>query len=269
MAEHSGSNRSQSKAFPATDAASEWAHFVERLTLCLLLTLMVVLACMGNSAAEEPDGAAANTTVIYSFSPNHALDGVYPSDNLVRDHAGNLYGTTRFGGAMNAGTVFKLDAAGKQSVVYSFCPSWGCADGKSPAGLTQDEAGNLYGVTFQGGTHGAGTVFRIDAAGRHKVLHNFCTQVSCGDGKAPAELNWKGGKLYGVTSLGGSLGAGVAFEMSADGEETVLVSCVPSARCTNPNLVREDVRDAEGNVYGATSIGGVYGYGAVYRRANL
>jgi uncharacterized repeat protein (TIGR03803 family) len=78
---------------------------------------------------------------------------------VIRDTAGNLYGTTIGGGASGHGTIFKLDASGKETVLYSFA---GGTDAAAPdADLLRDAAGNLYGTTIAGGASGAGTVFKL------------------------------------------------------------------------------------------------------------
>ena len=72
-----------------------------------------------------------------------------PTEGVIRDSAGNLYGTTNGGGASNAGVVFKMDTSGNETVLYSFT---GGADGGNPlAGVIRDSAGNLYGTTNGGG----------------------------------------------------------------------------------------------------------------------
>lgn len=77
---------------------------------------------------------------------------------MLRDTAGNLYGTTANGGAYDLGTVFKLDAKARETVLHSFTG----ADGAYPyPGLVGDAAGNLYGVTNAGGSYGAGVVFKL------------------------------------------------------------------------------------------------------------
>src|SRR5208337_1666736 len=91
-------------------------------------------------------------------------DGCSPMAGLVRDSAGNLYGTTAGGGAGTCasgyGVVFELSATGTETVLYTFT---GGADGGTPEGtLFRDRSGNLYGTTWQGGTANAGTVFDID-----------------------------------------------------------------------------------------------------------
>jgi uncharacterized repeat protein (TIGR03803 family) len=85
---------------------------------------------------------------------------------VIRDSAGNLYGTTEYGGAapFNAGSgvVYKLDTSGQETVLYSFT---GGADGGTPtAGVIRDSAGNLYGTTSVGGKAHGGVVFVIKGA---------------------------------------------------------------------------------------------------------
>ena len=112
--------------------------------------------------------------VLYTFcSQSNCADGQRPANGpLVRDETGNLYGTTYFGGTSTncdgagCGVVFKLDAAGNETVLHSFT---GGRDGADPwAGLTVDSAGNLYGTTVFGGDlsceptyGGCGVVFKI------------------------------------------------------------------------------------------------------------
>jgi uncharacterized repeat protein (TIGR03803 family) len=103
-----------------------------------------------------PRAQAQTFTVLYSFSGG--TDGAYPQAGLVRDKAGNLYGTTSFGGSAY-GTVFKVDTTGKETVLHSFTNSAVAAE--PYAGLVIDKAGNLYGTTYTGGSSGYGTVFKL------------------------------------------------------------------------------------------------------------
>ena len=110
----------------------------------LLLTLLFVAS-----------SAAQTFKVFHSFS---FTDGSSPNGDLLRDSAGNLYGTAQFGGSSNRGVVFKLDAKGNETVLYTFT---GQADGGIPIGrVIRDSAGNLYGITSLGGdpTCSCGTV---------------------------------------------------------------------------------------------------------------
>jgi uncharacterized repeat protein (TIGR03803 family) len=105
-------------------------------------------------------------TTLYSF-PGKSGDGRSPEAGLVRDSAGNLYGTTNIGGngsqCINegCGVVFKLSATGVETVIHRFSET--AKDGCSPtAALIRGPAGNLYGVTpFCGGPSGVGSMFKI------------------------------------------------------------------------------------------------------------
>ncbi|HEY6292398.1 MAG TPA: choice-of-anchor tandem repeat GloVer-containing protein [Terriglobia bacterium] len=92
----------------------------------------------------SPTGAE---TVLYSFTGG--TDGAFPSGGLVRDTAGNLYGTTAGGGAHNFGTIFTLTTSGVETVLCSFTGERGGAGPEG--GLLRNSAGTLYGTTFEGG----------------------------------------------------------------------------------------------------------------------
>ena len=94
--------------------------------------------------------------MLYSFTGG--ADGGRPYGGVIRDSAGNLYGTTYSGGAFGDGAVYKVDSSGNQTVLYSFKGS----DGANPlAGVIRDAAGNLYGTTSSGGARNAGVVFKL------------------------------------------------------------------------------------------------------------
>jgi uncharacterized repeat protein (TIGR03803 family) len=150
---------------------------------------------------------AGQETVLYAFTGGS--DGGGPWSGVIRDAAGNLYGTTESGGLAGAGVVYKVDAAANYTVLYSFVP----ANGGGPrAGVIRDAAGNLYGTTESGGTANAGVVYEINAAGTFTVLYTFTGGT---DGQWP-EAGLKrspGGDLFGTTLSGGSYGQGVVFEI--------------------------------------------------------
>jgi uncharacterized repeat protein (TIGR03803 family) len=194
---------------------------------------------------------------LHSFNE---VNGIQPMAGLLRDKEGNLYGTTVLGGdtkcfQYGCGTVFKLDPTGKETVLHKFS---GSRDGEMPeALLVEDSAGNLYGTTYLGGSvHNAGTVFKVDDKGTETVLHRFCSQTNCADGRFPYSgviIN-KAGKLFGVTTSGGSIGAGEVFELDTTGKETVLYSFNGGSDGSGPSSVL--VADAAGNLYGTTQEGG-------------
>src|SRR5271157_5652562 len=218
--------------------------------------------------------ATGNETVLYSFT-GAGGDGASPTGLLVRDAQGNLYGTTVFGGASGKGTVFKVDATGNETVLYSFTGAGG--DGANPeAGVVQDAQGNLYGTTAYGGAgncsngsfYGCGAVFKVDTTGNETVLYSFTG--TGGDGAEPAGLVRDGqGNRYGTTSAGGDLacrapaGCGTVFKVDTTGNETVLSSFTGTGGGgAEPAGL---VRDAQGNLYGTTVFGGAYGNGTVFK----
>jgi uncharacterized repeat protein (TIGR03803 family) len=113
-----------------------------------------------------PEG---NETVLYSFcEQTDCTDGREPTDGVVFDHNGNLYGTTYAGRTYDdckgfgCGVVFKLTPKGKETVLYSFCAQNNCADGVGTrTRVLFDQKGNLYGTTIDGGVYGSGVVFKL------------------------------------------------------------------------------------------------------------
>jgi uncharacterized repeat protein (TIGR03803 family) len=162
-----------------------------------------------------------------------------------------------------------MTTAGEQTL-YRFCPQSGCADGANPkAGVIVDAAGNLYGTTYRGGSHGFGTVFKLapTAAGwTETVLYNFCEQTGCVDGYHPnAGVIMDGaGNLYGTAEGGGkplSGGqAGVVFKLAPTGggwTQTVLYSFCSTIFCHDGDTPRGGlIMDGGGNLYGTTIYGG-------------
>src|SRR5258708_7151073 len=129
---------------------------------CTLSTLFL-LSLLGSQPAQSQ-----TLTVLYSFH-SCCTDGFFPSAGVALDSAGNLYGTTLDGGPSKWGTVFKLTAPRKETILYSFS---GGTDGKSPSGgVTRDASDNLYGVTSSGGAHGYGAVFKVGTSGKEAVLY--------------------------------------------------------------------------------------------------
>lgn len=105
---------------------------------------------------------AGTETVLHSFGLAGG-DGYLPIAGLVSDGSGNFYGTTLYGGANRAGTIFKVDSAGNESILYSFCSQPSCTDGSSTGfgTLIRDGSGNLYGVAGGGGQFQSGVLFKI------------------------------------------------------------------------------------------------------------
>jgi uncharacterized repeat protein (TIGR03803 family) len=210
--------------------------------------------------------AAGSEKVIHAFgSPP---DGTYPSAGLVRDSSGNLYGTTSYGGSgscnngnQGCGTVFKIDASGKETILYSFM---GGNDGSYPNWLIGDATGNLFGLASNG-QNTTQDIFKIDATGNFSVLYAgaLAPQIT-------TIIRGPAGSFYG-TAWGGNFnsscspnGCGVVFQLSPDGSggwtENVLHSFDGADGWEPNNLVLK-----VGALYGTTFFGGASDLGTVFK----
>lgn len=213
--------------------------------------------------------AKSRQTALYVFQGGS--DGASPQAGLITDKAGNLYGTTYYGGGTGCygdgcGTVFKLAPDGTETVLYTF---QGGNDGEFPqAGLVQDKAGNLYGTTSEGGgtgceyNLGCGTVFKLAPDGTETVYYTFGGGSDGGDPQAGLIMD-KTGNLYGTTNEGGGtgcdlgLGCGTVFKVAPGGTETVLHAFCAQQNCTDgANPEAGLIADKAGDLIGTTSLGG-------------
>lgn len=205
-----------------------------------------------------PHAHAWSFKVLHTFTGT-ANDGATPGyGNLIADRAGNLYGTTTYGGVYDDGTVFKLAPDGTLTVVHSFSYTCDSSDGGAwpYGGVIRDRAGNLYGTTWSGCYNSFGTVFKLAPDGTETTLHAF----SGADGRWPyASLAKDGvGNLYGTASEGGTGncwdwedGCGTAFKLAPDGSFTKLHDFSEDDGEAIP--LGSLVTDKRGNLYGTTN----------------
>jgi len=205
-------------------------------------------------------GGGWTEKILHDFD---GVDGYYPQAGVIMDASGNLYGTTFAGGAHGVGTVYELLLTGgrwTEKVLHSFQDNG--KDGYQPyAGLTFDPAGNLYGTTYFGGTHGYGTVFELSpktGGWTETILYSFK-----GDGKDGYDVYSgvvfdKSGNLYGTTLWGGTYDYGTVYQLTrkAGGgwSEKVLHSFNDNGIDGYMSYAGLII-DASGNLYG-TTIGG-------------
>jgi uncharacterized repeat protein (TIGR03803 family) len=216
-------------------------------------------------------------TVLYSFcSESGCKDGANPIAGLIMDDKGNLYGTTFYGGAFSAGTIFKVDpATGIEAVLYNFT---GGSDGAGPVGpLIMDSAGNLYGTALHGGLIssvcasndyvGCGTVFELAASGKQTVLYGFCSQTNCTDGANPntSLIKDSKGNFYSTTFYGGASGVGTVFVVNKKTLKETVIHSFTGSTSDGANPHGSLIRDASGNLFGTTMYGGTYGAGTVFQ----
>jgi uncharacterized repeat protein (TIGR03803 family) len=202
--------------------------------------------------------SAGTLTTLHSFGGS---DGAIPFGGLVQGSDGNFYGTTAYGGASGNGNVFRISPSGSYYSLYSFSGP----DGEYPyASLIQGNDDNFYGTTYEGGASSNGTVFRISSAGSLTSLWSFS---GCTDGANPegALLQGSDGNLYGTAS-GSGLGPspyGTVFRLGLSGNFTNLWAFTYGVDGAFPYSTLVQGNDYA--LYGASSEGGQYGYGTVFR----
>jgi uncharacterized repeat protein (TIGR03803 family) len=213
--------------------------------------------------------AASATKLIYSFGGS--ADGEYTDTELVRDSAGNLYGTSVQGGIFGGGTVFQVTPSGVHTVLYDFT---GAADGGEPyKGVTLDAQGNLYGTAVTGGggscEGGCGVVFKLTNAGgtwTQTVIHTFRGADGSGPG-SPVAID-KNGDVYGTTPTGGANGAGVVYQLRQDATGTWKFRVIHTFTGGDDGAGGSASRfliDAAGNLFGVCTVGGANGFGTVFK----
>lgn len=206
---------------------------------------------------------SGNETVLYSFSGTP--DGEDPYAGLVADSAGNLYGSTLYGGTNGGfGTLFRLGGTGKLTLLHSFASN---PDGADPYGtLVGDQEGNGYGTTRFGGAKGGyGTVFRLNQKGKLTLIHSFSGTPDGEDPEAGLIIDAVD-NLYGTTVYGGNAGGyGTVFKVNhSTGALTFLHSFAGTPDGENPYAGL--AVDSLGNGYGTTKYGGTNGgYGTVFK----
>jgi uncharacterized repeat protein (TIGR03803 family) len=214
--------------------------------------------------------------VIYTFTGN-GPDGLNPEGTLLYDEGKTplIKGTTILGGKWGQGTVFSLNASGKETVLYSFGSNPN-GDGIGPIGeLVQDKAQNIYGTTEYGGdpSCNCGTVWKLDKSGEETILHAF---TEGRDGGLPygGVIIDKAGNLYGTTFLGGDTacpeggtsGCGIVFRIDTNGKETVLYRFRGSKNGGFDGAQPYGALvESDGWLYGTTSTGGHFNEGTIFK----
>jgi uncharacterized repeat protein (TIGR03803 family) len=254
-----------------------------------ILGAVLLAVILGSSALTPGAWAQSHYQSLHTFKPG--TNGLVPDSALVMDQAGNLYGTTvNGGGSLNCGnegcgTVFELTPGANGKWTEKLLHRFDSNDGQWPqASLIFDQAGNLYGTTYGGGAHGAGTVFQLtpksDGTWTESILHAFCSsfiQNRCADGLVALDSVTfdQAGNLYGTTAGGGSNSWGTVFKLTPNSDgtwtESVLYNFCSQEGCRDG---RDPGRggvtfDQAGNLYGTTEIGGnmqcQLGCGVVFR----
>ena len=216
---------------------------------------------------KTADGYASTPTTVVSFT---GADGANPQGSLDRDPAGNLFGTTQFGGASGQGTVFEIvkTAQGYASTPTTLVSFMG-ADGANPTGslIAVGFSGALFGTTSAGGTSDQGTVFEIvkTAQGYASTPTTLVSFIGAnGTGPRGSLIADAAQNLFGTTQFGGASGKGTVFEIIPTGHGLDFHTLVNFTGADGANPTGSLIVDAAGNLFGTTVGGGVDGQGTVF-----
>jgi uncharacterized repeat protein (TIGR03803 family) len=244
----------------------------------------------GNGVVFElaNSGGKLSYSRLRNFCTGTCKDGAGLEFPLIRDVAGNLYGTTAQGGSTGGGIAFELIPGANRwrlQVLHTFCTSGSdtCKEGASPsaglayqgaaAGLPYDGQSPLYGTTAEGGTLNGGTVFVLslkDGKRHAKALYSFCSQIGCAEGSVPLGglILDSAGNIFGVANLGGTQGEGAVFELSPTGTKYtygVIYSFCSLQTCTDGIRPGAGLAlDPLGNLYGTTTRSGTHDEGTLF-----
>lgn len=205
-------------------------------------------------------------TVVHAFGSYE--DSNTPTGGVIQGADGDFYGVSA-ATSSHGGTIFRMTPAGGVTTLHTFDRSFGTnVGGASPIGeLVSDGQGTFYGVTYEGGQYGQGTVFKITAAGTFTTLVNFTgSNTGAGRGTNPsaALLLGEDGNLYGTTAYGGANNRGTVFGVTPSGTHTVLVDFDNVTRKGQTPLARLE-QGGDASLYGTTYQGGANFQGTVFK----
>jgi len=191
-------------------------------------------------------------------------DGGYPFGALMQATNGILYGMTGIGGSNDAGVIFSFDP---ESGTYTKLKDFDGPDGASPGGgsLIQASDGKLYGMTSSGGNSGAGVIFSFDiSSSTYTKLKDFDFAT---DGGYPngGLVQASDGKLYAVTSSGGSSTfGGVIFSFDISSSTYTKLKDFFDVDTDGFEPLGSLIEASDGKLYGMTAYGGSSGNGTIF-----
>lgn len=208
-----------------------------------------------------PSSGGWTFSIIHNFQ-NNGIDGAQPQYGVIFDPAGNLYGTTLYGGPplQDAGVVFELTPSGgtwAENILYSFFSNPRGYPAEATT-LIMDQSGNLYGSTAAGGAQSAGTVFELTPSEGGWIFSTLYTFTAC---TAQPMVMDTAGNFYGSCTDGGLYDVGWVFELANSGGSWMVTDLHDfTGGGDGAYPVGQVVLDSSGNLFGTTDQGGTSGF---------
>lgn len=217
---------------------------------------------VGQGQLYSVNPATEVVTILYEFDvPN---TGAYPHTSLV-EIAGELFGTTSFGGTNGKGTIFKYDITTQSfTLLYSFDGLYG---NFSRSGLT-NVGGILYGVTLNGGSTDVGVLFSFDPSTN---TFNFLKDLGSENVFYPQGdlVEVLPGKLWGTSYNGGNSGYGTVFEYEISTGDVTIITSLDTLSFSYSDVSGGVFKASDNNVYFQVTEGGEFEAGALLRITNV
>ena len=229
----------------------------------------VIKATNGKLYGMANRGGAYGLGTLYSFNPAtdtytklndfNGTNGSSPEGYLLQASDGKLYGPTSGGGNNGNGTIFSFDPLND---TYTKLIDFSVANGSGPSGgLIQGNDGKLYGMTFSGGTYDNGVIFSLDLI-THSYTKLYDFKGTNGGNPHGSLVQAMDGKLYGMTSSGGSNDFGVIFSFNPTNSIYTKLKDFDSTSGEYPSGSLTQAND--GKLYGMTEYGGNSNVGVIF-----
>jgi uncharacterized repeat protein (TIGR03803 family) len=215
-----------------------------------------------------PSSSNNQTPTLVTLASFKGANGANPGAGLIADAAGDLFGTTFYGGASNDGTVFELTKTSSGYAAPRVLVFFNGANGFYPqAGLIADAAGDLFGTALHGGASGDGTVFELAKTSSGYAALTVLASFNGTSGAYPLGglIADAAGDLFGTTTNGGAYSDGTVFELAKTSSGYAAPTVLASFNGTNGAAPSGAlIADTAGDLFGTTEFGGVYGDGTVF-----
>jgi uncharacterized repeat protein (TIGR03803 family) len=202
---------------------------------------------------------SGNYNVLHNFDNDDS--GGNPEGGVILANDGNLYGTTRFGGSENQGTIFRIGVDGTNfETLHNL--DLQTPEGRFPRSrLVEASPGVFLGTCSDGGSSGAGVVFSITSDGVYNVLKSLSSPSDGGFPKSGLSKEIDG-RFYGVCEFGGANGFGTLFSIEEDGNFTKIHDLEYVQDGANP---QSSLAISGSSIYGVTVTGGANNFGTLIK----